>query len=131
MVELINKKEYERDNKRIAFYFNQVIGVLVFTITLTCLSFETPQRAALFSLPIVLALLSLAPKGNELWLVRKLIDEHDNEDEKKELKKELKDFIKADSGVFKSLKQVPIYYYGTMFYIVVLTVKDFGIWFRT
>ncbi|EGR1145869.1 TPA: hypothetical protein ACN343_004492 [Vibrio parahaemolyticus] len=128
---LINRKKYDAETKSLTSYFNQVFGILVFTISLTCLSFPNPQKAALFSLPIILALFGLAPKVKELRLVRTLIKEHDDEEEKKVLEQELQGFIKADSGFLKSLKQVPVYYYGVMFYLAVLVSEDFGVWFRT
>ena len=128
---LINRKKYEAEIKSVTSYLNQVFGVLVFTISLTCLSFQNHQKAALFSLPIILVLFGFAPTVNELRLVRTLIKDHDDEEEKKTYEKEFQKFIKSDGGFLKSLIQVPIYYYGLMFYCAVLFSEDFGVWFRT
>ena len=130
MGELINRKKYDEEKKRVTSYCNLVLGMLVFTISLACLSFPNPQKAALFSLPIILALFTLAPKVEEINLTRTLINDHDNDVEKESLEKDLQVFIKSDIGFLKSLTQVPIYYYGVMFYCGVLLSKDFGIWFR-
>jgi hypothetical protein len=115
----------------ISTYFNHVIGLIVFTITLTCLGFNDPQTAAIFSFPVILFLFSASPKGTELVLVRALINNHENQEEKEIFSKELEGFIKSQNSFLKSLKESYMYLYGTMFYTIVLLSNDFGLWFRS
>ena len=131
MSDLINKKKYDAEIESITSYLNQVFGVLVFTISLACLGFPSPQKAALFSLPIILILFGLAPQVKELRLVHTLIKDHDDEEEKKMFEQEYQGFIKSDGGFLKSLTKIPGYHYGLMFYCFVLFSEDFGVWFRT
>ncbi|MGN2613025.1 hypothetical protein ACTFQ6_14780 [Aliivibrio fischeri] len=126
---LINKTEYKKEMKKISLYFNQVIGLVLFTITLTCLGFETPQKAALFSLPIVISLFISSPKGKELVIVRTLINQHDNEEEKNKFLKEFNEFVKSETGFFKSIKEAPMYIYGlfSIWWFYLLEILVFGL----
>ncbi|MFO4713454.1 hypothetical protein V5H05_18170 [Vibrio cholerae] len=122
-MELIDKKKYTADEKSHRDYFNHIVGIITFTITLTCLSFDNPQKVALLCFPIVLALLLGAPEFKSLKDARNLIELAENDHDKKlleaQLKKETGPFLK-----FRELFQMAIYFYGLIFYILVATKPE-------
>ena len=72
-------------------HLNLIVGVLVFAISLTCLSFENPSKVAFFASPIVLGLLIGIEKffPENIKIIRSLIKESSNPETKKGLRKEL------------------------------------------
>ena len=81
----------ETEIEKYSKHLNLVVGVLIFTITMACLSLPNPQKAAFFALPIVLGILLGIEKyfPETVRIIRQLIKETNDPKTKKQLKKEL------------------------------------------
>ncbi|HHX8487927.1 TPA: hypothetical protein ACVO3E_004570 [Vibrio diabolicus] len=119
-MEVIDKEKYSTEEQLHRNYFNHIVGIITFTITLTCLSFDNPQKIALLCFPIILALLWGAPEFKSLKNARDLIKFAENDDDKRLLEQQLK----RETGPlfkFRELFHMAIYFYGLIFYILVAT----------
>lgn len=78
MNSLVKEAKIRADVKQQSKFLNTVIGILGFTVGLTCFGFEDPQKPALLSLGIFIPLLVQA--GNyypsELKALKELISEN-------------------------------------------------------
>ncbi|EMG1958701.1 hypothetical protein J4H19_22800 [Vibrio alginolyticus] len=122
-MDLIDDNKFEADKQRSREYFNHIIGIITFTISLACLSFDNPQKVALLCLPVVFSLLAGAPNFRSLKEARDLIDYAESDEDKEILKQRFNEQINKKSRV-KQVFEVFIYFYGVLFYSLVLMRPD-------
>lgn len=116
--DLITEKEYAVEAARHSEFANLVFGVLLFTISLTCLQFNHPTRAALVSLVVVLPLYvtAIVRFPASMWTLRKLLDQdRDN----KELAALVKELNRKFHG-WRALPKFTILIGSLVFYALVL-----------
>lgn len=118
MNNILDEDEFEAEEKSHRDYLNQVVGLIAFTITLACLSFDNPQAVAILSFPIILGLFIAAPRFNSLKRARAIIKYSETPSDKKLLKKEVSKVVGPFFKI-KAISQMLTYYYGFGFYILV------------
>jgi len=108
-------------------HLNLVVGVLIFSISLACLSFDNPQKVALFALPIVLGLIIGIEKyfPENIRIIRKLLKETSDPQVKKELRVELKQYM--NFGFF--LNNV-VFLWGYIAYFAILLLPEYSEWLK-
>ncbi|KHT39174.1 hypothetical protein [Vibrio sinaloensis] len=127
MLDLTKFKEDCISNKN---YFNHVVGIVSFSISLACLSFDNPQKMALFSLPIIMSLLLGAPEFQSTKEYRELVRFADNEKDKELLMRTFSEKVGSPFKL-KDVFQMGVYLYGVMFYFVVLTLEDVSVYLKS
>lgn len=123
--EEVVKKEAKRHNE----FLNSAIGLLTFTLGLTCLGFDHPQRAALVCLGVII------PVFIQAWgyfpetikTLRELVKETNDPHAVRVLKYLEKKYIGIRSLVTKNI----LYWYGLGFYLVVLLEPEYLSWVKT
>lgn len=127
-MKLTEDTNIEIEVKRYSQYLNLVVGVLIFSITMGCLGLPNPQKAALFSLPIVLGLiLSLTNAFPEtVRIMRDLIKETNDTEEKSSLKKELKEHMDL-KWVFNNI----VFFWAYLSYFAVLLYPSYATWLKS
>ena len=108
-------------------HLNLVVGVLIFTISLGCLSFENPQKVAFFALPIVLGLIIGIEKffPENIRIVRNLIKETEDKSTKQELRKELREHMNF-AFFFDNL----VFLWGDISFFIILLFPQYTDWLK-
>ena len=108
-------------------HLNLVVGVLIFTISLGCLSFENPQKVSFFALPIVLGLIIGIEKffPENIRIVRNLIKETEDKNTKQELRKELREHMNF-TFFFDNL----VFLWGYISFFLILLFPQYTDWLK-
>lgn len=127
---LFDEEAYRDEAARHNEFLNSVLGLLAFTLALTCLGFEHPDRAALLCLGIIAPIYWQAFRRfpPTLYALRALAKEAPDEGEVKEAVKYLEKKYHGFSALFKNNLVLII---GLTFYGVVLLHPEALIWFKT
>jgi hypothetical protein len=117
----------EKEIERYSTHLNLVVGVLIFAITMACLSLPNPQKAAFFALPIILGILLGIEKvfPETVHIVRQLIKETNDLETKKQLKAELKDHFNI-RWLFSNV----VFFYAAISFLAVLMLPEYTSWLK-
>ncbi|CAM3627366.1 hypothetical protein [Parendozoicomonas haliclonae] len=120
---LFDEEDIKQEAKKHNDFLNTGVGLISFTLALTCLSFNDPQKAALLCFPIVLGILLQArnhfpPTLREI----KILEKETKDEHVIEVRKYLdKKYLGVKSLLTKNL----LYWYGCSFYLVVLVIHEY------
>jgi len=119
-LELFDEEQVKKEAKNHTLYLNSVLGIVAFTLGLTCVSMPNTTKASIITLGIIIPLVIQAFKyfPPEITALRKLYKETQNP----EVKKTLKELENKYYGFKSMLIGNFIYIYGFSFYLLVLLV---------
>ncbi|KGD64047.1 hypothetical protein Y5S_02587 [Alcanivorax nanhaiticus] len=115
---LIKEDEIRLEADKHSEFLNTALGLLTFTLALTCLSFDHPQRAAIICLGVVIPVYIQAWKHfpKSITALRELVKDTDDEHAKQLLR-----YLEGKYLGFRSmLTKNVLLWYGLIFYFLVL-----------
>ncbi len=128
MSNLIDEEKLAREDLAAQKYLNEVIGLISFTLGLTCLSFDNSVKIAYLCLPVVaiLAVIGANNISGEIKALNQLIKETQNQEAIEEKKYHL-----SNQNTFQQFLKYPMYVYGFSFYLTILLMPSFSQWIKT
>ncbi|WP_342652498.1 hypothetical protein NM449_14815 [Vibrio metschnikovii] len=110
-------------------YLNSFLGILAFTLGLTCLSFQEPKLAALTCLGIIMPLYikAIYMTPSSLYELRKFVRETNDP-----LATEVLRFLEQNYiGLRVLITRNFVFWYGIVFFFVVVISPEWLFWLRT
>jgi hypothetical protein len=127
--QLVDENKVKEESLRQNEYLNGILGIVIFSLALSCVGLPNPQKAALvlnlIIIPMVIAAIKHVP--STIITLRELRKEHPNDEEVRDLLKYLE---KKYLGFHSAMKNNLVYLGGITFYILVLFSSDFTDWFK-
>ena len=128
MGNLIDPEKLGKENLAIQKYLNDVIGLVSFTLGLTCLTFDNSLKIACLCLPVITILFVIGIRNlpGEARALNELV----NETQDKEAIEEKKHYF-GNKALLKQIVKCPMYIYGFSFYLAILIIPGFSEWLKT
>ena len=125
---LFDEEDVKRESERHNEFLNSAIGLLAFTLGLTCLGFEQPQKPAILCLgiitPVIFHALQYFPET--IRTLRELVKETNDPHASKVLKYLESRYLGIQSLVTKNI----LLWYGLAFYLLVLIGPEYLQWVK-
>lgn len=133
---LVSDREYQMEARAQAEWLNWVFAIVTFTLSVACLQFPTPWRAALLCLFLVLPMYAYAffNMPQSLKTLRKLRDEvKSDEIQHKEISALIRHIESKFHGWNVLLRHIPLWFSLALFFCVLFSFKQsfsFILWFK-
>ncbi|MGI1999130.1 hypothetical protein [Shewanella frigidimarina] len=126
--ELFNENRYKEEANKHNEFLYSVLGIIAFTLALSCLGFEHPQRPAMLCLAIILPIYLRAFRSfpSTLYALRSLAKETKD----LEVIEAVKYLENKYHGIKSLLLESFVLFAGLSFYLCVLIYPEILAWFK-
>jgi hypothetical protein len=125
---LFNEEEFKLEAKKQSEFLNSVIGIVSFTLALTCMGFDKPDNAAILCLGIIIPL--LIQSANHYPVTLKAIRDLEKTEDDPHIT-EVRKYLEGKYLGYKALFTTNIIFiYGIGIYLLVLVKPENLMWLK-